>query len=58
VEDIASSKYSLLLARALERIPLEERNGQPDQLRERIGHLIYYSGLAEENLDESQKWLQ
>jgi hypothetical protein len=55
-EDFASSKYSLLLTRAFERI--ENREGSPDELRERIGHAVYYLGLAEANLQQSGRWLQ
>jgi len=55
-EDLASSKYSLLLTRAFEG--MENREGSPDELRERIGHAVYYSGLAEANLEESNRWLE
>lgn len=57
-EDLANSKYSLLLARALQHIAPEQRMVPPDQLRERIGRVVYYSGLAEEQLDRSFKWLE
>ena len=57
-EDLANSKYSLLLARALEHIAPEKRSVPPEQLRERIGRVIYYSGLAEEHLGDSFKWLE
>jgi hypothetical protein len=57
-EDIAASKCSLLLARAFERVAPEECKGEPDRVRERIGHIVYYSGLAEENLEQSHRWLQ
>jgi hypothetical protein len=57
-EDMASSKCSLLLTRAFDRLTPEERKGSPDQVRERIGHTVYYSGLADGNLDQSHKWLQ
>jgi hypothetical protein len=56
-EDLANSKYSLLLARALEHIAPEMRT-VPGQLRERIGRVVYYSGLAEEQLQRSFKWLE
>jgi hypothetical protein len=57
-EDLTAAKYSLLLARALARVAPEERNGPPSQLRERIGYVLYYSGLAEEHLDRSDKCLE
>ena len=57
-EDLTNSKYSLLLARALEHITPEKRTVPPDQLREKIGRVVYYSGLAEEQLDRSFKWLE
>jgi hypothetical protein len=57
-EDLANSNYSFLLARAIERITLEQRALPPDPLRETIGRAIYYSGLAEEQLDRSFKWLE
>jgi hypothetical protein len=56
-EDLASSKYSLLLTRALEPVAPEIRT-VPGQLRENIGRVIYYSGLAEEQLDRSFQWLE
>jgi hypothetical protein len=56
-EDLASSKYSLLLTRALEHIAPEMRT-VPGQLRESIGRVIYYSGLAGEQLDRSLEWLE
>jgi len=56
-EDLASSKYTLLLTRALEHINPEMR-AVPGQLRERIGRVIYYSGVAEEQLVRSFKWSQ
>ena len=54
-EDLSSSKYTLLLTRALEHIAPGMRT-VPGQLRERIGRVVYYSGLAEEHLDRSFKW--
>jgi hypothetical protein len=57
-EDFANSKYSLLLARALERIPPEKRTAAPEHLREELGRTVYYSGLAEEQLEWSFKWLE
>lgn len=56
-EDLASSKYSLLLTRALEHIAPEIR-AVHGQSRENIGRVIYYSGVAEEQLDRSFKWLE
>jgi hypothetical protein len=57
-EDLENSKYSLLLVRALENITPEKRTVPPEQLRETIGRVIYYSGLAEEQLGQSFKWLE
>jgi hypothetical protein len=56
-EDLANSKYSLLLARALERIAPGMRPAPPDELREVIGRVVYYSGLAEEQLIWSFRYL-
>ena len=56
-EDLANSKYSLLLTKALEHVAPDRRTGT-DQLRERIGRVVYYSGLAEEHLDQSFKWME
>jgi len=30
----------------------------PDQLREKIGRVIYFAGLAEEQLNQSFQWLE
>jgi hypothetical protein len=57
-KDLANSKFSLLLANALKQIPSETRTLPPDQLRSRIARVLYYSGLAEEQLDHSFTWLE
>ena len=57
-EDLETSKYSLVLARAIGRIPLEKRSEQRDKLRAQVGRLIYYSGLAQQQLDEAFKWFE
>jgi hypothetical protein len=57
-EDLAASKYSFLLVRALERIAPEERKDVHDQARGKIGHVLYYSGLAEEHLNRSYNCLE
>jgi hypothetical protein len=54
-EDLANSRYSLLLARALEHLSQENRTIS-DQLREQVARVIYYSGLAIEHLDRSFEW--
>ena len=55
-KDLANSNY-YLLARALEHTPAK-RSVSPDQLREKIGRVIYYAGLAEEQLNQSFQWLR
>lgn len=57
-QDLATSKYSLLLARAWQATDLSQREGPLDRVRERIANGVYYSGLAQRNLDASYKWLQ
>jgi hypothetical protein len=58
-EDLANSMISLLLARALEHITVTEaRLIAPEELREKIGRVIYYSNLATEQLDRSYDWLE
>jgi hypothetical protein len=57
-EDLANSKCTLLLARALGRMTPETKTGSPDLLREKIGRVIYSSGLAQEHLARAWKWLE
>jgi hypothetical protein len=57
-EDFETSKYSLVLARAIARIPPERRSGQRDKLRAQVGRVVYYSGLAQQQLDEAFKWFE
>ena len=57
-EDLMCSKFSLLLSRAIREVTVEELNGSPAKLRERVGNIVYYSRLAEANLEESHRWLQ
>jgi squalene-hopene/tetraprenyl-beta-curcumene cyclase len=57
-EDLAASKYSLLLSRATERSTSEDLNVSADRLQEIIGCAVYFGGLAESNLQESYRWLQ
>jgi hypothetical protein len=57
-QDLANSKISLLLANALKQVPPETRMLPPDQLRSKIARVVYYSGLAEEQLDHSFTWLE
>jgi hypothetical protein len=54
-EDLANSRYSLLLARALDHLTPQMRAAPPGQLREKIGPVVYYSGLAEEQLGQAFK---
>jgi hypothetical protein len=57
-EDFQSSKYSLLLAKAIARIPAEKRSEQPDKLQAQVGRVVYYSGLAQQQLDEAFRWFE
>jgi hypothetical protein len=57
-EDSENSKRSLLLARALARIPPEKRSEEPDKLRAQVGRVVYYSGLAQQQLDDAFKWFE
>lgn len=57
-EDLANSQYSFLLARAFERMLPEERRGADEKVREGIGRIIYYSGLADEHLACAKDWLE
>jgi hypothetical protein len=57
-EDFETSKYSPLLARAIASIPPEKRSEQSDKLRAQVGRVVYYSGLAQQQLDEAFKWFE
>jgi len=57
-QDLANSKFSLLLANALKQVPPETRTLPLDQLRLKIARVVYHSGLAEEQLDHSFTWLE
>jgi hypothetical protein len=58
-DDLANANYSLLLARAMDYISHEDKQAKSSgQLREQISRVIYYSGLAEEQLNRSNEWLE
>ncbi len=56
--DLASLRYSLLLRKAFERLTPEQQKQSPIRLRESLAYMIYYSGLAEDDLKRSYNWLQ
>ena len=57
-EDLKYSSYSLLLTRALEKLG-PDRHAKPyNQLREEVGRIVYYSGIAEEHLRLAFDWFE
>ena len=57
-QDVANSKYSFLLSKALRAAPSEARVLPSDELRRKIAHAVYYGGLADEQLDQASNWLE
>jgi hypothetical protein len=57
-EDFETPKHSLLLARAVATIPPEKRSEQPEEFRAQVGRVVYYSGLAQQQLGEAFKWFE
>jgi len=57
-EDLANSKYSLLLTKALEHLTIGERTLPVDPLRQKLARVVHLSGLADEQLDRSFEWFE
>ncbi len=57
-EDLGNANYSLLLATAIHRLPPDKRDLSDVALREAIGRVVYYSGLAEEHLERAFTWFE
>jgi hypothetical protein len=57
-EDLGNANYSLLLATAIQHLAPDQRDLPDVALREAIGRVVYYSGLAEEHLERSCTWFE
>lgn len=57
-EDLENANYSFLLTTAIQRLAPDKRDMSGIALRQAIGRVVYYSGLAEEHLGRAFTWFE
>lgn len=56
-EDLSARQYTPLVAKAMAHLEPEDRTRPPDQLADKVGRIIYYSQLVQQQLDGAACWL-